>query len=96
MCKPIQGQTTIATYDLALQQADREAFWTLVAAVVIAAFFWGAIFLLRDETIVWWGIPIWAWVAIAGGYLVSIGAVWMLVRFVFRNFSLALRPEDKL
>lgn len=95
MCKTVRDETDIKTYAAALRQADREAFWTLVTALGLAVFFWSAIFLLHDETRSWWGIPLWAWVAIIGGYVLSVAAVWLLIRFVFRDFSLDLLPKIK-
>ena len=93
MFSPQKSESPHISYDEALRQADREAAATLTAAVFVTAFFWLAVFLLRNAQTAWWGIPLWAWAAIGGGYLVSIAAVWFLTARICRNFSLDIHPE---
>lgn len=80
-------------YDDALRTTHREAAATLVVAVLVALFFWGAVWLLHDVPGTSAGFPLWFWWAIPGGYLASIVGVVFLLRRVFRNFSLDLRPD---
>lgn len=80
-------------YDDALRTTHREAAATLVVAVLVALFFWGAVWLLHDVSGTSAGFPLWFWWAIPGGYLASIAGVVFLLRRVFRNFSLDLRPD---
>ena len=82
----------IASYDDALRQTSREARATLVCAAAIAVFFGAAIFLLKDAGLGPAGLPLWFWAAVVGGYLLSV--VLLLVKKVFRDFSLDLRPEE--
>ena len=82
----------IVDYDEALRATHREAAATLVVAVLIALFFWGAIGLLHDVPGTSGGLPLWFWWAVPGGYLASIAGVVWLVRRGFRNFSLDLTP----
>lgn len=84
----------IVDYDEALRATHREAAATLVVAVLIALFFWGAIGLLHDVPGTNGGLPLWFWWAVPGGYLASIAGVVWLVRRVFRNFSLDLTPDS--
>ena len=83
-----------ASYDAALQQTSREAGATLVCAAAIAVFFGAAIFLLKDAGLGPAGLPLWFWAAVVGGYLLSVALVLLLVKKVFRDFSLDLRPEE--
>lgn len=85
----------IADYDEALRQTAREAKATLVCALLLACFFGVAIWLLKDLGLGPAGLPYWFWAAVAGGYFLSIAGVLWLVKVVFRNFSLDLRPVDQ-
>lgn len=84
----------IASYDDALRQTSREARATLVCAAAITVFFGAAIFLLKDAGLGPAGLPLWFWAAVVGGYLLSVALVLLLVKKVFRDFSLDLRPEE--
>lgn len=84
----------ISDYDEALAAVDREAAATLAAAVLLMVFFWGAIFLLKDDARALWGFPLWFWTAVLGGYALSVAAAALLVKRFFRTFSLELRPSD--
>ncbi len=84
----------IVDYDEALRATHREAAATLVAALSVALFFWGAVGLLRDVPGTIGGLPLWFWWAVPGGYLASIAGVVFLIRRVFRNFSLDLTPDS--
>lgn len=70
------------------QAMDREAMATLVLAIVITAFFWGAIFLLKDTGLMLFSMPMWFMVSCIGGYLLSVGGVIWLVRKVMVDFPL--------
>lgn len=83
----------IAHYDDALRQTAREAKATILCAVAIACFFGAAIFCLKDAGLGPAGLPLWFWWAVAGGYVLSVLGVILLVKCVFRDFSLDLRPE---
>ena len=85
----------IVDYDEALRQTAREAKATLVCALLLACFFGAVIWLLKDLGLGPAGLPYWFWAAVAGGYLLSIVGVLWLVKVVFRNFSLDLRPVDE-
>ncbi len=91
----LRMEPTIDNYDDALRQTTREAKATLLAAVGIALFFWAAIFLLEDAGLGPAGFPVWFWWAVAGGFVLSCVVVVWLVKCVFRNFSLDLRPENR-
>lgn len=67
---------------------DREALATLILAVIIAAFFWGAIWLLKDNTATVFAMPVWFVVSCIGGYLLSMAGVIYLVKKVMVDFPL--------
>lgn len=67
---------------------DREAKATLILAIVIAAFFWGAIFIFKDSSATIFSIPLWFVISCIGGYLLSVIGVIFLVRKVLVDFPL--------
>ncbi len=60
----------------------------IIAALIITVFFWGSIYLFKDSPAELLALPLWFVISCIGGYLLSIAAVWVLVRRFMRNFSL--------
>ncbi|MBQ9275242.1 MAG: YhdT family protein [Succinivibrio sp.] len=83
---------TIKTYRDKLAQADREARATLVCALAVAAFFWLCVLLLKDLPFTIFSLPLWFVLSCLGGYVMSVAAVWVLIKRYMRDFSL----EDDL
>lgn len=81
------------SYREKLAAANREAKATFAAAAGIFIFFWLAIFLLRGSSVMAAGFPLWFWVAVPGGYLLSVVAVICLVKRVCCNFPLDDEPR---
>ena len=67
---------------------DREALATVVLAVLLTLFFWGAVFLLKDSAVFVASMPLWFVVSCIGGYLLSVAGVIVLVRRFMTDFSL--------
>ncbi|MGN0908768.1 MAG: YhdT family protein [Succinivibrio sp.] len=67
---------------------DREALATVILAVALTVFFWGAVFLLKDRPEFVASMPLWFVVSCIGGYLLSVAGVMVLVRFFMTDFSL--------
>ncbi len=82
-------------YKEAVKRSHKEAFYTLVAAVFLCVFFWGAVFFTMNSEWTFWGLPLWFWLSCVGGYVLSVIAVWVLVKGFFRNFSLSVKKENK-
>ena len=73
---------------------DREALATLLLAVIIVAFFWGAIFALKDSGLFFFKMPAWFVVSCIGGYLLSVVGVIFLVKKVLVDFPLSDEDEE--
>lgn len=71
-------------------QMNKEAKATLIASLIIFAYFWLTIFLIQDnlEFGVILGLPLWFTLSCIGGYLLSIIVVFVLVKFFMANFDL--------
>lgn len=71
-------------------QMNKEAKATLIASLIIFAYFWLTIFLFQDnlEFGVILGLPLWFTLSCIGGYLLSIIVVFVLVKFFMANFDL--------
>ena len=71
-------------------QMNKEAKATLIASLIIFAYFWLTIFLFQDnlEFGVILGLPLWFTLSCIGGYLLSIIVVLVLVKFFMANFDL--------
>lgn len=71
-------------------QMNKEAKATLIASLIIFAYFWLTIFLFQDnlEFDVILGLPLWFTLSCIGGYLLSIIVVFVLVKFFMANFDL--------
>ncbi len=81
------------TYKEKFEIMDREALATLICAILVTIFFWGAIFLLKDNpTQYLLSMPLWFTVSCIGGYLVSVIGVIFIVKRYFVDFSL---DDDK-
>ena len=82
-------------YARAIASAHREALYTLAVAGVLALFFWGALWALKDEGLGWWGMPWWFWGSCIGGYLLSCLLVLWLVKRVMQAVDFeALESSD--
>ena len=69
------------TYDEALRICGREAAVTFIAALGLFAFFWG--------------LPLWFWVAVCGGYVLSVLVVMFIVKRYFKAMPLDMVPEER-
>ncbi len=69
-------------------QMDREAAVTAGAALLIAVFFWLAIYLFKDSTVTFLSLPLWFMLSCVGGYFFSIACVYVLIKRFMRNFNL--------
>ena len=76
------------TYKEKFEIMDREALATLLCAFAITAFFWLAIYLLKDCGVMLLQMPAWFTVSCLGGYLLSIIGVVFVVKRFFKDFSL--------
>lgn len=83
------------SYKEAVKRSHKEAFYTLVASVFLCVFFWGAVCFTMNLEWAFWGLPLWFWLSCVGGYVLSVIAVWVLVKGFFRNFSLSVKKENK-
>lgn len=86
-------KTSPISYHDKLAQADREAAMTLVAALLVTAFFWLVIYFTKESQIFCFGLPLWFWLSCIGGYFLSIIAVVILVKCGFKNFDLVSKAE---
>ncbi len=75
-------------------QIDKEALYTLLAALFITIVFWLCIFLFKDTNTTLFYMPLWFVSSCIGGYLLSIVVVIVLIKFYFKNFNLE-EKEDK-
>ena len=69
-----------AQYAAQFVQLDREAWYTLGAAVITTVLFWGAIALTHDSLITVGYLPLWFALSCLGGYLFSVLIVVVLVK----------------
>ena len=85
------------SYAQKFKAMNREALATLVLAVIIAVFFWGAIFALKDSGEFLFSMPAWCVVSCIGGYALSVIGVIIVVRLFMADFPLDDRedPEDE-
>lgn len=72
-------------------QMDKEALYTLILALVIFVFFWGAVFALQNCYVFLWQMPLWFVVSCVGGYILSVIGVLVLIKYFMKDFDL----EDK-
>lgn len=84
----------VRSYDEALEAAGREAKATLLVAVALMLFFGAALWLLKDSAVLWLGIPLWFWVGIIGGFVLSSVAAWWIAARVVEDYPLDW-PEDE-
>ena len=83
------------SYKEAIKQSHREAVYTLIAAIVLLILFWLAVFCAENSSEAFWGLPLWFCLSCVGGYLLSVLAVWILVKFLCRNFDLTPEEDKK-
>ena len=91
----LQPQRMMTTYDEALRICGREAAVTFIAALGLFAFFWGSIALFKDVHERFWGLPLWFWVAVCGGYVLSVLVVMFIVKRYFKAMPLDMVPEER-
>ena len=65
------------------------------AAKRLFAFFWGSIALFKDVHERFWGLPLWFWVAVCGGYVLSVLVVMFIVKRYFKAMPLDMVPEER-
>lgn len=82
------------TYSQALSEANRQAFFSVLAALLITVFFWGGVYFTYDSLLAWWGLPLWFWLSCVIGYFFSIVVVYILVHYFFRPIDLNCAKED--
>ena len=84
-------------YSRALSEANRQALYSVLAALMITVFFWGCVYLTHDSLLNWWGIPLWFWLTCVIGYFFSIIVVYILVKYFFHPIDLncAQAESDK-
>ncbi len=70
------------------KQMDKEAWATLMIAIVIFIYFWLSIFLFKNTIVYVFYMPLWFVLSCIGGYLLSCILVIILVKFFMKNFSL--------
>lgn len=80
-------------YAAQFKQMDKEALYTLISAVVITIFFWGAIFLTHDIQLNVMHMPLWFVLSCLGGYLFSVVIVITLVKKFMRNLELKVSKD---
>ncbi|MFQ7429729.1 MAG: DUF997 family protein [Sutterella wadsworthensis] len=90
-----RGVPSTPTYDEALRICGREAAVTFIAALGLFAFFWGSIALFKDVHERFWGLPLWFWVAVCGGYVLSVLVVMFIVKRYFKAMPLDMVPEER-
>ena len=85
-----------AQYAAQFVQLDREAWYTLGAAVITTVLFWGAIALTHDSLITVGYLPLWFALSCLGGYLFSVLIVVMLVKWLLRPCRLQVASYQEL
>lgn len=75
-------------------QIDKEALYTLLAAIFITILFWAFIFIFKDTQTTFFYMPLWFVTSCIGGYLLSIIVVIVLIKFCFKNFSLEEKDDN--
>lgn len=82
------------SYSEKFKAMDKEALATLILALVITAFFWGAILLLKDSALMLFSMPAWFIVSCIGGYLLSVIGVIFLAKKIMVDFPLDDNAEE--
>ncbi len=85
-----------AQYAAQFVQLDREAWYTLGAAVITTVLFWGAIALTHDSLITVGYLPLWFALSCLGGYLFSVLIVVVLVKWLLRPCRLQVASYQEL
>lgn len=80
--------TELRSYKERFVQMDREALSTVIASLVITLYFWLSIWLFKDSAVTLLSLPLWFMLSCIGGYILSIIAVFVLVRRCMKNFPL--------
>ena len=77
-------------------QLDREAWYTLVAALLTTVLFWGAIALTHDSVITVGYLPLWFALSCLGGYVFSVMIVVALVKWCLKPCRLKVASYQEL
>lgn len=80
--------TRLRSYKERFVQMDKEALATVLASAAITLYFWLSIWLFKDSAVTVLSLPLWFMLSCIGGYLLSIIAVFILVRRCMKNFPL--------
>ena len=70
------------------RQANREALATCIATLLVIAFWWVAGFGFADYKVMLFSTPLWVWTGCVGTWIFACLVVWLLIKFVFQDFSL--------
>lgn len=70
------------------KQLDKEAIYTLGAAILITVVFWLAIFFTKDSSTSIFNMPLWFVLSCLGGYVLSVVVVIALVKLGMKNMPL--------
>lgn len=85
-----------AQYAAQFAQLDREAWYTLGAALLTTVVFWGAIFLTHDSALTVGYMPLWFVLSCLGGYVFSVVIVIALVKFCLKPCQLKVKSYHEL
>lgn len=77
-------------------QLDREAWYTLGAALITSVIFWGAIALTHDSLITVGYLPLWFALSCLGGYVFSVVIVVALVKWCLKPCRLKVASYQEL
>lgn len=77
-------------------QLDREAWYTLGAALITTVIFWGAIALTHDSLITVGYLPLWFALSCLGGYVFSVVIVVALVKWCLKPCRLKVASYQEL
>lgn len=80
-----------AQYAAMFKQLDKEALYTMIAAIFITLAFWLTIFLSADSDVSLLHMPLWFVISCLGGYVLSVIVVIALVKLGMKN--LPLHPD---
>lgn len=80
--------TRLRSYKERFVQMDKEALATVIASAAVTLYFWLSILQFRDSAVTVLFLPLWFMLSCIGGYLLSIIAVFILVRRCMKNFPL--------
>ena len=85
-----------AQYAAQFAQLDREAWYTLGAALITTVLFWAAIALTHDSLITVGYLPLWFALSCLGGYVFSVVIVVALVKWCLKPCRLKVASYQEL